>query len=120
MFDLVDEDVVTASNISVAPFASQEPAARFAPILAERERPTLKLDARTKPLELPKYQPARTLNTAEMLENHQMRMNASSERKRIEEKRKKSIIAAAFGSDDEETDSDWEVEEAVFSGSDDE
>jgi hypothetical protein len=47
-------------------------------------------------------------------------MNASRDRSRMEEERKKKIIAAAFESDEEsDDDSDWEVQEAVVQGSDD-
>ena len=124
MFDLVEEDatMIAKKGDAAASFASHQPAPRFAPVLEERERPTLQLEKRTKPLELPKYQQPATVNTSEMEMNYQSRMNASRERSRMEEERKKKIIAAAFESDDEEEsddDSDWEVQEAVFQGSDD-
>ncbi len=120
VFDLANKAGVTNLISGVATILSQEPAARFAPILAERERPILKLDARTKPLELPKYQPAATVNTDEMSRNYHERMNAAAEKKRAEDERKKMIMAAAFESDDESSESEWEVEEPLVTGSDDE
>ena len=123
MFDMADVAIaVPAASVKGPASASQEPAARFAPMLAERERPMLKLDARTKPLEIPKYQPPPTVNAAEMAYNNDLSRNTVAARKRIEEEKKKSVLAAAFASDDEDSgsDSEWEVGEAVFSGSDDE
>ena len=98
----------------------QEAAARFAPMLSERERPKINLDPRTKPLELSKYQPPPSVNISELSNNYEMARNATMERTNFEKERKKSILAAAFASDDEDSDSEWEVEEAVVTGDDEE
>lgn len=106
----------------------QKPAPRFAPLLAERdERTRLILDPRTKPLELPPFQPIKMTQLKESIE---------ANRKAIEEKstqqaeKKKSILATAFASDDEEDsvgsssgsdeESDWDVGDAIYSGRSDE
>lgn len=116
MFDLesMHENVLQITN------DAQEPAARFAPILTERERPKLSLGPRTKPLELPKYQPPPSVNASELAKNYEITRNAAIERKKLEEERKQSLLAAAFASDDEDSDSEWEVEDAVVIGDDDE
>ena len=124
--DIAGIDIAATSNDkNLLSSLSREPAARFAPMLAERERPVLKLDARTKPLELPQYQPQSTLsvNTAEMSVNYKMRLNVNSDRKRKDLEKKKKIVAAAFCSDsddEDDSDSDWEVQEALVTASDNE
>eukprot|EP00553_Chaetoceros_curvisetus_P005163 CAMPEP_0204615014 /NCGR_PEP_ID=MMETSP0717-20131115/2624_1 /ASSEMBLY_ACC=CAM_ASM_000666 /TAXON_ID=230516 /ORGANISM="Chaetoceros curvisetus" /LENGTH=642 /DNA_ID=CAMNT_0051627859 /DNA_START=87 /DNA_END=2015 /DNA_ORIENTATION=- len=112
----------SSKNIKGPASASQEAAPRFAPMLAERERPRLNLDPRTKPLELPKYEPPPSTRAEELEKNRILKRNAIIEREKAEEEKKRNILAAAFASDDEEDDSEseWEVEEAVYSGSDSE
>jgi len=116
MFDLesMNENVLQITN------EAHQPAARFAPILTERERPKLSLGPRTKPLELPRYQPPPSVNVSELAKNYEMTRNSAIERKQLKEERKQSLLAAAFASDDEDSDSEWEVEDAVVIGDDDE
>jgi len=121
MFDMIDAPSTEAVTRKGLASASQEAAPRFASMLAERERPRIKLDPRTKPLELPPYQsPPSTFDPAEIGKNIELARNAAEEKKRLEEERKRNLLTAAFASDDEESESDWEVEEAVFSVSDSE
>lgn len=122
------EDVETQPMLSInaskgPSLVPQEPAPRFAPLLAERdERTRLVLEPRTKPLELPPFQPIRMTD---------LKATIHANRKAIEEKtsrqveKKKSILATAFASDDEEDsasgsgsdeESDWEVGEAMYTG----
>jgi hypothetical protein len=116
MFDL--EPTNNSSIINTVD--DQEFAMRFGLTLSERERKKINLDARTKPLELSKYQPPPSVNAFELSKNYEMARNATKERMILEKERKTSILAAAFASDDEDSDSEWEVEEAVVTGDDEE
>jgi hypothetical protein len=60
------------------------------------------------------------VNAFELSKNYEMARNATKERMILEKERKTSILAAAFASDDEDSDSEWEVEEAVVTGDDEE
>jgi hypothetical protein len=115
MFDLD----VDSSTVSKNDYVSQ-PAPRFAPLLAERERPKLVLQPRTKPLELPKYQPPTKSMHSEISNNLEMQSQAEAERKTNLHGEQNKNIFAALASDDEESDSDWEVGEALVKVSDDE
>lgn len=101
---------------------TQEPAARFAPILEERERPKLVLDPRTKPLELPPMESQQKVDALALAAEYQREIAESIEKKKKQEEKKKKILASAFASDDESsgTESEWEEEEAMVSGSDEE
>jgi hypothetical protein len=113
MFDLesMNENELQITN------EAQQP---FAPILTERERPKLSLGPRTKPLELPRYQPPPSVNGSELAKNYEMTRNVALERKMLKEQREQSLLTAAFASDDEDSDSEWEVEDAVVIVDDDE
>ena len=103
--------------------STQEPTARFAPILEERERPKLVLDPRTKPLELPPMESAQQkVDALSLAAAYKREVSESMEKKKKQEEKKKKILASAFASDDEDsgTDSEWEEEEAMVSGSDEE
>ena len=105
--------------------ATQEPAPRFAPLLEERERPRMQLEARTKPLELPPFQPASKFDPSEMHRQIEKRDRYEEEKRKEQRKKEESILAYAFASDDEDEDSgsesdDWDVGEALYEGSDEE
>ena len=104
-------------------FGSQEPTERFAPLMAERERNKLTLDPRTKPLELPPCQPSKKKIEEEMKKSLNKMRLAEEMKKNQAAERKKRVLLDAFASDDEEeshSDSEWEVEEALYSISDEE
>jgi hypothetical protein len=102
--------------------AAQEPAARFAPILEERERPKLVLDPRTKPLELPPIELQQKVDALSLAAEYKKEIAESMKKKKMQEEKKKKILASAFASDDESagTESVWEEEDAMVSGSDEE
>lgn len=117
MFDLDVESRAASKNDLVS-----QPAPRFAPLLAERERPKLNLQPRTKPLELPKYQPPKKSMYSEISNNLDMHRQAEVEKKNLQDEKNKNIFAAlaSDASDEEGSDSDWEVGEALVKVSDDE
>jgi len=118
---------ILSMNASKGPsLLPQEPAARFAPLLAERdERTRLVLKPRTKPLELPPFQPTRM---TELKASMQADRKATEERNSRQAEKKKTILESAFASDDEADasvggsgdDSDWDVGEAEYDGSSEE
>ncbi|GFH61043.1 hypothetical protein CTEN210_17519 [Chaetoceros tenuissimus] len=95
-----------------------QPPGRFA--FAEKDRPKLNLNPRTKPLELPKYEAPTSLKASDMEKSYEQSRSEIMRKKKEEETRKKEILAAAFASDDEDSDSEWEEEEALVTGSDEE
>ena len=101
--------------------ATQEAAPRFAPLLAERERPRIQLEARTKPLELPPFQAASKFDPTKMQRQIDEKDRIAEEKRNKLKEREQSILAYAFASDDEseESGSDWEVGEALYESSDD-
>lgn len=115
MFDLDVDPTPTSTKNDHVP----QPAPRFAPLLAERERPKLALQPRTKPLELPKYEPPKKSMYSEISNNLEIYREVEKERKNLHAEKNKNIFAA-LASDDEESDSDWEVGEALVKVSDDE
>lgn len=86
------------------------------------QRVQLVLDPRTKPLELPQFQPSQKKIEEEMRKLMKEKEIKATLKKIEEDERKNRILAAAFASDDEQsnTDSEWEIGEAMFSGEDDE
>jgi len=105
-------------NLKNMPASStHETAPRFSTLLANRERIKLKLDPRTKPLNLPPFKSSFSSNQLEFLASQEL----ENEKELVEEERRRKILTAAFASDDEESsDSEWEEEEAMYSGKDEE
>jgi hypothetical protein len=60
------------------------------------------------------------VNGSELAKNYEMTRNVALERKMLKEQREQSLLTAAFASDDEDSDSEWEVEDAVVIVDDDE
>jgi hypothetical protein len=85
----------------------------------------MSLDPRTKPLELPQY-----VNNTKLIEEQMGRNRKANETKQIKkirrEEQKKRILQSAFASSDEEDinsvtdESEWGMDEAIFSGEEDE
>lgn len=93
-----------------------EPTERFASLLADRERKKLVLNARTKPLELPPYQPPGENEIDYSFKKKEQQIEL---KRKQQEERQRQILEAAFASDDEVcSESSWEVDEAIFSGDD--
>lgn len=109
-----------------------QPASRFSSLLGEKaERNKLALAPRTKPIELPVYQPKDTkaYDIAKARERMEREKKEKLEKQRKKEEKTKNILASAFASSsDEESDdnsaadsSDWgEEQDSVFEGNDDE
>jgi len=124
----VQPSVLNESNSSGQPqiniygSEAREPNERFASLMAERERTKLILEPRTKPLELPPYQPSQKKIDEMMQEKRNKMMENDKLKRHQEEEKKKRILEAAFASEDEESssDSDWEIGEALYSGSEEE
>ena len=108
--------------------AHDAPNSRVESILSDRERPKLQLAQRSLPLELPPYQPPIQHGAFDVSEELQRRKERMEEQARQEEERirkQRQVLEAAFASDDEEgsadgsdDSSDWEEQEALFTGSD--
>jgi len=114
---VLGEDPTSISNRSGSiPSSSIEPAARFAPLFTERERPKLLLQPRSIKVQLDGALPVDNDN---MVNNSvRTRPKQSKEEKKMKAKAKKeSILAKAFASDES---SDWDVGDALYSGDDDE
>lgn len=97
---------------------SKECIQRFTSLLADRERRKIILDPRSKPLELPPFQLAKT----ESDDQNKERDLAKEVKRSQQEERKKLILEAAFASDDDDSSSasEWDIGEAIYSGSEDE
>ena len=81
------------------------------------------MEPRTKPLDLPPFQIAQNKADNEQWKASQnQKLEKARKKKCEEEERKNRILAAAFASDGEmdSSDSEWDIGEAVFSGSEDE
>mmetsp|Transcript_12011 Transcript_12011/g.16035 ORF Transcript_12011/g.16035 Transcript_12011/m.16035 type:complete len:989 (+) Transcript_12011:67-3033(+) len=122
--------------------AETQPSSRFSDLHANegRERIRLNLAPRTVPREMPEYRPPTqsTYDAADAMER--IRKAKDAERKRLQQKEedRKALLAEAFASDSEsegekeksgkkiyarqksDSSSDWEEEEALFHGSDEE
>jgi len=93
-------------------------------LFSGRERPKLALAPRTKPLELPPFEPAKTYNMVEERERQELARQERIQKERAEEDKKRRLLESAFASSDEEESlasydsDDWadEEEEALFSG----
>merc|ERR1711957_113106 len=117
------EAPMTSINASKGPSRfPQEASPRFAPLLAERdERTRLVLQPRTKPLELPPFQPSKMIELKASMKADQ---KATEERNSRQAEKTKNILESAFASDDEGDisdsssveDSDWDVGEAEYVG----
>ena len=95
---------------------ADESADRFSSLLAEQERTKLNLHPRTKPLELPPFQPIKTVEVDEK----RRKQEENKIMKKIRDKeRKQKVLEAAFASDNESSssDSEWDIGDAVYSGS---
>lgn len=87
------------------------------------QRQKLTLEPRTKPLDLPPFQILQIKADEEKWKSSQnKKLEALCKKKSEKEERKNRILAAAFASDDEmdSSDSEWDVGDAVFSGSEEE
>jgi len=97
---------------------------RFDSLFTGRERPKLELAARTVPLELPPYQPAKAYDVMAERERQRAERAAKARKEREEAERKARLLAYAFASSDEESlasaggSSEWEEAEEQYSGSD--
>ncbi len=96
------------------------PSTRFDALFTGRERPKLALAPRTRPLELPPFQPPATAGSKALGEALQEKLAAKARKREEEQQTKKRIVEAEFASSDEEasaSSSEWENEEALYSGS---
>jgi len=96
---------------------------RFGSLFVDRERPKLSLAPRSLPTELPP--PEKHYNPKEEAKRRQAERAEKERKEREEMNRKQKLLEAAFASSDEEEDgsdisSDWEEQQAIYSGSDEE
>ena len=132
MFDNSDNVTTNNAQLEEEVGSDRQPAERFSSLLAERpERPKLSLAPRTKPLDLPAYQPdqKKSYDIAKARERMEREKKEKLEKQRKEKEKAQNILASAFASDSSDDDSaansnassDWgEDQEAVFDGSDEE
>jgi R3H domain len=108
---------------------------RFSVLADGRERPKLELQKRTLPTELPPFEPpGQGFDISEELERQRERREAKARKEQQDAELKQRALAAAFDSDDEDSnkhrsvqksnmedsESEWEEQQAVYAGSDEE
>lgn len=122
------EERTASNNVSPQPRLvdssgdeTQSATGRFESLFTGRERPKLTLAPRTRPLELPPFQPP-ALPTKLLGEALQEKMAAKARKEKAKHEKKKQILEAEFASSDEDADSDssseWEDEAPLYPGSD--